>query len=145
MPTFRSLDRPEMEALLARNHVGRLAYSFHDRVDIEPLHYVYADGVLYARTSPGHKLATLAHHRWVALEADEVDGLFDWRSVVVHGAVYLVEPGETPADQATYHRTLARLRELVPALFRDDDPAPHRDVLFRIHVDHMTGRAATST
>lgn len=73
MPTFRPLDRPEMEALLARNHVGRLAFSFHDRVDIEPIHYVYADGVLYARTSPGHKLTTLAHHRWVALEADEVD------------------------------------------------------------------------
>lgn len=144
MPTFRSLDPPEMEALLARHHVGRLAYSFHDDVEIEPIHYVYADGVLYARTAPGHKLHTLEHHRWVAFEVDEVDGLFDWRSVVVHGAVYRVEPGETPSDRATYDRTLARLRELVPALFRADDPAPERTVLFRIHVDRMTGRAATS-
>jgi nitroimidazol reductase NimA-like FMN-containing flavoprotein (pyridoxamine 5'-phosphate oxidase superfamily) len=144
MPTFRSLDQAEMEALLARNHVGRLAYSFHDRVDVEPIHYVYADGVLYARTSPGHKLETLAHNRWVALETDEVEGLFDWRSVVVHGAVYLVEPGELPADRERYERTIARLRELVPELFRADDPAPDRRVLFRIHVDRMTGRAASS-
>jgi nitroimidazol reductase NimA-like FMN-containing flavoprotein (pyridoxamine 5'-phosphate oxidase superfamily) len=144
MPTFRELDQAEMEALLARNHVGRMAYSFHDDVNIEPLHYVFADGVLYARTSVGHKLRTLEHHRWVAFEVDEVEGLYDWRSVVVHGGVYPVEPGETAMGQATYARTLARLRELVPELFTEDDPAPHRTALFRIHVDRMTGRAATN-
>jgi hypothetical protein len=32
----------------------------------------------------------------------------------------------------------------VPDLFGPDDPAPHRTVLFRIHVDRMTGRAASS-
>ena len=52
-PTFRDLDAVEMVDLLARNHVGRLAYSFHDRVDIEPIHYVYADGAFYLRTEPG--------------------------------------------------------------------------------------------
>jgi nitroimidazol reductase NimA-like FMN-containing flavoprotein (pyridoxamine 5'-phosphate oxidase superfamily) len=144
VPSFRSLTRAECDALLARNHVGRLAYSFHDDVNIEPIHYVYADGVLYARTSVGHKLRTLEHHRWVAFEVDEVEGLFDWRSVVVRGSVYVVEPGETAVGRATYARTVARLRELVPALFSDDDPTPHRTVLFRIHVDRMTGRAATT-
>jgi nitroimidazol reductase NimA-like FMN-containing flavoprotein (pyridoxamine 5'-phosphate oxidase superfamily) len=144
MPTFRTLDAAETEALLARTHVGRLAYSFRDEVDIEPIHYVYADGVLYARTSAGHKLLTLGHNRWVAFEVDEVEGLFDWRSVVVHGSVYLVEPGETPQARATYERTCARLRELVPALFTDGDPTPHRAALFRIHPDRMTGRAATA-
>jgi uncharacterized protein len=142
--SYRSLDRHEMEALLTRNHVGRIAYSFHDDVNIEPLHYVYADGVLHARTSPGHKLRTLEHHRWVAFEVDEVDDLFDWRSVVVHGAVYPVEPGLTPTGQLAYERTVARLHELVPAMFAHDDPAPHRTALFRIHVDRMTGRAAST-
>ena len=105
---------------------------------------MYADGVLYARTSAGHKLRTLERHRWVAFEVDEVEGLFDWRSVVVRGGVYPVEPGETPHARATYQRTVARLRELVPALFTDEDPAPHRTALFRIHPDRMTGRAATA-
>lgn len=144
MPEFRTLDATEMDALLARNHVGRLAYSFRGEVDIEPIHYVYADGVLYARTSVGHKLHTLERHRWVAFEVDEVEGLFDWRSVVVRGSVYRVEPGETPQARTTYERTVARLRELVPALFTDEDPAPHRTVLFRIHPDRMTGRAASA-
>lgn len=60
------------------------------------------------------------------------------------GSVYRVEPGATADSRHTYDRTLARLRELVPALFRSDDPTPNRTVLFRLHVDRMTGRAATS-
>jgi nitroimidazol reductase NimA-like FMN-containing flavoprotein (pyridoxamine 5'-phosphate oxidase superfamily) len=47
---FRALDQAEIESLLARNHVGRLAFTFHDHVDIEPVSYVYADGVI-KRTS----------------------------------------------------------------------------------------------
>ena len=35
-PMFRDLDATEATALLARNHVARIAYGFHDRVDIEP-------------------------------------------------------------------------------------------------------------
>lgn len=92
MPEFRTLDAVELEALLARNHVGRLAYRLHDEVNIEPSHSVYADGVLYVRTSAGHILALLEHRGWVAFEVDEVQGLFDWRSVVVHGSVAVPHP-----------------------------------------------------
>jgi nitroimidazol reductase NimA-like FMN-containing flavoprotein (pyridoxamine 5'-phosphate oxidase superfamily) len=81
-PTFRELSATEMHELLARNHVGRIAYSFHDRVDIEPISYVFADDAFYMRTEPGSKLATLAHAPWAAFEVDEIRGPFDWRSVV---------------------------------------------------------------
>jgi len=81
------LDRDEIVALLSRNHVGRIAFSMHDRVDIQPIHYVYSDGWLYGRTSHGAKFATLMKNRWVAFEVDEVTTLFDWTSAVVHGAV----------------------------------------------------------
>lgn len=57
-----------------RNRVGRLAFSFRDRVDIEPLHYVFRGGWLYGRPSPGSKLQTLRHNPWVAFEVDEIDG-----------------------------------------------------------------------
>jgi hypothetical protein len=76
-PTFRDLDTAEAHQILARNHVGRIAYSFHDRVDIEPISYVYADGVIYLRTTVGSKLTTLARAPWVAFDVDEVVGPFD--------------------------------------------------------------------
>ena len=53
---FLELDQPEIEAILARNYVGRLAFTFRDKVDIEPLSYAYADGVVNFRTAPGTKL-----------------------------------------------------------------------------------------
>ena len=142
-PRIRSLSRAEIDAILARNHVGRVAYSLHDRVDIEPIHYVYGEGVLYGRTSAGSKLTTLKHRPWVAFEVDETEDLFDWRSVVVHGAMYGVEDGEDAAEHRTYARTLERVRSLVPEALLDDDPVPQRSVLFRIHVDKATGREAT--
>lgn len=79
---FRELSRDETEALLSRNKVGRLAFSVHDRVDIQPIHYVYERGWIYGRTSEGEKITTLEHNRWVAFEVDEVEDILDRKSVV---------------------------------------------------------------
>jgi uncharacterized protein len=144
-PTFRELSREECDALLARNHVGRVAFSFHDRVDLEPVHYVYAEGWLNGRTAMGAKVAVLRHHPWVAFEVDEVEGLFDWRSVVVHGVVEMPAADGSPADRDAYERILAHIREVLPSAFSDADPAPERILPFRIHVDTISGRAATTT
>lgn len=138
-PSFRALDKAESHAILARNHVGRIAYSFHDRVDIEPIHYVYDGGWIYGRTSPGTKLATLSHHRWVAFEVDEVEGPFDWRSVVVHGTVYWLT---SDASQADVETGLSLLRSFLPETLTEVDPTPFRTVLFRLSVSEITGRCA---
>ncbi|MDQ6827693.1 MAG: pyridoxamine 5'-phosphate oxidase family protein, partial [Gemmatimonadota bacterium] len=130
----------ESRALLARHHVGRIAFSFHDRVDIQPIHYVFDDQWLYGRTSPGTKFATLAHHPWCAFEVDEVRDLFDWDSVVVKGHVELLDPEITSSDACD--RALELMRTLVPATFTERDPAPHRSILFRIHLSELTGRSA---
>ncbi|CAN5229344.1 hypothetical protein BH09GEM1_BH09GEM1_45550 [soil metagenome] len=42
-PVSVYVTRDEIETLLARNNVGRIAYAVQDRVDIEPINYVYAD------------------------------------------------------------------------------------------------------
>jgi nitroimidazol reductase NimA-like FMN-containing flavoprotein (pyridoxamine 5'-phosphate oxidase superfamily) len=143
-PTFRDMDMREANDLLARNHVGRIAYSFHDRVDIEPISYVFADGAIYMRTELGSKLATLAHAPWVAFEVDEVEGPFDWRSVVAHGTVYVLHETGTPTEQATYRLALQRVREIVPSALHEDDPVPSRRVLLRVQPAQITGRAASS-
>jgi uncharacterized protein len=144
-PTFRVLDADECRALLTEQQVGRLAYSHKDHVDIEPIHFVYVDGWIYGRTAPGSKLRTLAKNRWVAFEVDEIRGLFEWRSVVVHGALYLLDRHEGGAQQSAWDAAVAALRRLIPDALDADDPTPERRIVFRIHVDQLTGRAATST
>ena len=140
VPVFRDLDFSEIEAMLKDHSYGRLAFTFRDRVDIEPIHYVYEHGWLVCRTSPGTKLTQLSHHPWVAFEIDEARGLFDWRSVVVKGTVYFA----TELDSAeTWHAAVEVIRRLVPTALTDSDPMPGRNVIFRIHIDEMHGRAAS--
>ncbi len=146
-PEFRKLTDGESRALLERNHVGRLAYSFKDRVGITPLHYVYSEGFLYGRTGPwytikpGVKQSALLHNQWVAFEVDEVEDLFSWRSVVVHGAFHSLLP-DYPEDQELRDHAIELLRTIIPATFREHDPTPFRDMLFRIEVQEMAGREA---
>lgn len=142
-PRFETLTHNECEAVLARNNVGRLAFSFHDRVDIEPIHYVFADGWLYGRTSQGSTLATLRHSHWVAFEVDEIEAVFQWRSVVVHGAFYPLSPDGPALEATAWERAIDLLRQLVPETWTSADPVAFRTVVFRIHIDAMTGRAAT--
>jgi hypothetical protein len=122
--------------------VGRLAYVVHGQVGIVPIHYVHADGWLYGRTAAGEKLAALRSHPWVAFEVDEVRGTFDWRSVVVRGAFYRLTREGPGAERARWQRAAEAIRTFIPEAFGPDDPTPERDVLFRIHVGEVTGRAA---
>ena len=142
-PRFRALDRGECTAILARNHVGRIAHAHAGRVDIEPLNYVYHDGWLYGRTSLGGRLAA-ADAAWapVAFEVDEVEEFFRWRSVVVHGGFYtMVDDGEALHD-AEWWQGVQLLRRLIPATFTAADPVAFRTVVFRMAVQEVTGREA---
>jgi len=144
-PTFRDLAPSDVDALLARNHVGRIAYSFHDRVDIEPISYVHADGVVYFRTALGSKLATIAHAPWVAFEVDEVSGPFDWRSVVAHGTVYVLEDAGSSITRAAYRLAVQHLRSLIPHALDAEDPTPDRTIVLRMELASVTGREARSS
>ena len=142
-PRIRALGTAECERLLARNTVGRIAFALHDRVDVQPIHYVYEAGWLYGRTSEGAKLTTLAHNQWMAFEVDEVRGVFDWASVVVRGSFYRIDADGPPSQRAAAAHAVDLLRRIVPETFEADDPVDFRTVLFRISVGTITGRVAT--
>jgi uncharacterized protein len=143
--SFRTLSADECQTLLAAHHVGRLAYAYKQRVDIEPLHYV-ADGEwLYLRTASGSKVSMLEHQPWVALEVDEVHGLFDWQSVVVHGSVQVLDPHDGVDAEARWQHAVDTFRRIVPQAFADGDPTPQRDVMLRVHMSHVEGRSASAT
>lgn len=144
-PMFRELTHAECEEVLRRNHVGRLAFSFHDRVSIEPLHYAFDAGWIYGRTSRGGKIAPILHNHWIAFEVDETQGTFDWHSVVAHGALFFLDAGGTAAEQDARARGLELLRAVVPGTGTEQDPVPDRTLVFRIHAEELTGRAASSS
>jgi len=110
-PRFRELTTEERHALLARHHVGRMAFTLHDRVAIEPISYVSDGEWIFGRTSVGTKLATL-YHAWCALETDDVRDMFDRDTVVVKGTFCILDPEEGSPD--TYRRAQRLVHKLVP-------------------------------
>jgi uncharacterized protein len=132
----------EAEALLERNHLGRLAYAFRDHVDIRPLGYIFRDGWIFGRTEPGVKIETLLHHRWIAFQVDEIQDQWNWSSVVVQGAFHVLEPDAPGEEGRVRKRALAALSEAFEGLFGPEDPASHRTVLFGIAPQEIVGRRA---
>ena len=143
-PLIEVLSVPQSEEILARNRVGRLAFSFRGRVNVVPVHFVYEKGWVYGRTAPGGKLLQILRNRRVAFEVDEHAALFDWRSVVVHGGVQLLNPADGPEGKARWEHAVQAFRQIVPAAFGPGDPTPHRDVMLRVHISHIEGRTATA-
>ena len=45
-PMVRELDRSDIERVLRRNGVGRIAYVLEQRVDVEPIHFAFVGGKL---------------------------------------------------------------------------------------------------
>ena len=142
-PTFREMDESECLELIARNHVGRVAYARGNHIDLEPIHYVYSDGWLYGRTSAGKKIEMTGYSWWpVAFEVDEVEDLFRWRSVVVHGGFYTIPPDGSGHEVEEWTKGVGLLRTLVPQTFTEDDPVPWRTIVFRIAVQEVRGKEA---
>ena len=143
-PLFRELSAEESEALVRRNHVGRLAFSFRDIVDIRPIHYVFEGKWIFGRTSSGEKLLTLQHNQWVAFEVDEVEGLLNWQSVVVRGTFYPLKNQGSVHDVRLYEAGINAIRSFALDAFTDHDPLGFRSELFGISVDSVTGRSCST-
>jgi hypothetical protein len=71
-----------------------------------------------------------------------VQGSFDWESVVVKGPF---SPQHSAFAGWNYDQAVAALRRLIPGTLTDDDPTPHRNVVFAIHASEIFGRRSTST
>jgi nitroimidazol reductase NimA-like FMN-containing flavoprotein (pyridoxamine 5'-phosphate oxidase superfamily) len=140
-PIVRVLDAAQSETLLARNRVGRIAYSQQNRVEIEPIHFVYDAPWIFARTSAKAQLLSLSPGSWCAFETDEVRGLWDWESVVVKGPLSLHDWPDAGWD---HHRGVSALRRLLPTALTVYDPTPHRDTVFAIHISEISGRSCVS-
>jgi nitroimidazol reductase NimA-like FMN-containing flavoprotein (pyridoxamine 5'-phosphate oxidase superfamily) len=141
-PSVRSLSDPEARALLTGAHVGRLGYLRGTGVDIEPVTYTAEGDWIFGRTGVGGKTSALATRPTCAFEVDVVSGPFDWKSVVVQGSFYLLDP--EAGSPALYDRALASVRALVPDAFSANDPAPLHTMLFGMYVGSVTGRASES-
>lgn len=141
-PQFLVLAPKECAAVLERNHTGRIAFLREGRVDIEPVGYVARGNWIFVRSAYGAKLEAFAHNPYVAFEVDEVDGPFDWRSVVAQGTIYMLPADGAPIEQKEFERAVKALRTIMPHALTQSDPVPERVFVYGLHVDRLSGRMA---
>ena len=141
-PRIGALNARQMEFVLRRNHVGRVAFVSDARMELQPIHYVFHDGAIYGRTSFGTKYLNFLLRPEVVFEVDEATGLFDWRSVIVRGELTILRSRGPLSESVAYWNGVAAVRTLSPEAFTERDPMPKRSVLFRIRPTSITGREA---
>jgi len=134
----------QVEYVLARNCVARVAFQHDGRVELLPVHYVYVNGAIVGRIAVGARYLQWLVVSDVVIEVDEVRGLFDWRSVVMRGKLSLLSARGSDADRAAYNRALNAIRSLIPAAFTENDPTPDRRFVFRVDPTEVSGREATT-
>jgi nitroimidazol reductase NimA-like FMN-containing flavoprotein (pyridoxamine 5'-phosphate oxidase superfamily) len=144
-PRFRQLSTREIEEVLRRNNIGRIAYARPDRqIEIRQINYVFDGDWIFGRTSWSEKIEHLTRYWWAAFAVDEVDGIFDWRSVTINGGLYRLEPEGNEHEVERYWRAVNALRRIIPETLTPDDPVPFRNLILGLAVQEVHGRAATS-
>src|SRR5437763_7311925 len=128
-PRFDRLSDAELRDVVQRNCFGRIAFTHKGVVDIDPISYVADDARLFFRSAPGAKLEAFAHEPYVAFEIDEIEGPYDWRSVVLHGTIYRLTGDESRVGRHSYERAVAALQEVAPKAFTSADPTPEREIV----------------
>jgi nitroimidazol reductase NimA-like FMN-containing flavoprotein (pyridoxamine 5'-phosphate oxidase superfamily) len=128
---IHELHPDEIESVLHRHHVGRLACVLAGEPYLVPITYTYQDRFIYGHTLPGQKLDAMRAEPRVSFEVDERWETDVWRSVVVRG---VFEELTTENDQDV---ALAALHGVFP----DASRAMEGGVLFRIRPTATTGRA----
>ncbi|MEP6622774.1 MAG: pyridoxamine 5'-phosphate oxidase family protein [bacterium] len=141
-PVLSSLTADQCRSVLDGSHVGRVAYQNGRLINVEPVHYACAGRWILMRSAEGAAIEAFAHNPYVTFEVDEVDALFDWRSVVAHGAIVRLDDAGAQVDHQMFIHALEALRSFMPDTQAFDDPTALRQTTYGLYIDQLKGRRA---
>jgi nitroimidazol reductase NimA-like FMN-containing flavoprotein (pyridoxamine 5'-phosphate oxidase superfamily) len=141
------LDAAEIENLLARQVLGRIACHADDRTYIVPISYVYDGTYVYAHAKEGMKINMMRKNPKVCFEVDEMKDMANWKSVVAWGEYEeLIQKKErNDALKKLVDRILPIVSSETTHLsphwpFPSDDMSNMKGIVFQIKLNEKTGR-----
>jgi nitroimidazol reductase NimA-like FMN-containing flavoprotein (pyridoxamine 5'-phosphate oxidase superfamily) len=132
------LSQEECYELLRGGRVARLGCIADGEPYVVPINYAFEGDSAYVHSLPGRKVLALRDNPRACLQVDDIRDEFAWRSVLAFGR-YEELTGAADRARAT-NLLLALFPKLTPveSLIADDAAAP-KPVIFRIHVERVTG------
>jgi nitroimidazol reductase NimA-like FMN-containing flavoprotein (pyridoxamine 5'-phosphate oxidase superfamily) len=142
------LTTEEIESLISGNFTARIGCCAAGKVYVVPVTYIYSNGDIISHTNEGLKVRMMRENPEVCIEIDEVEDIFNWRSVVAWG-IYQELRG--PEAESAFQAIYEKLDEIIQ---RDISRHPHtrektlhnRDIsidstiVYKIKLTHKTGR-----
>jgi nitroimidazol reductase NimA-like FMN-containing flavoprotein (pyridoxamine 5'-phosphate oxidase superfamily) len=136
-----ALSREEACTLLNEQRVGHLGCTYDGGPYVVPVNYVFDGENIYVHSLPGRKLAALRANPKACLQVDAVVDEYRWRSAIAFGTYAdVTDPVER---DAAMNLLLERFPQLTPVESVPVHDGQSSVVVFRIHVDEVTGVAET--
>jgi len=147
---IHELTAADCEALLARTNLGRLACSRDNQPYIIPVSYSFDPYThsLYCFSTLGQKIQWMRLNPRVCVEVDEIIDRFHWTTVLVMGRYE--ELGDSPPNNSARQRAQRLFEERdtwwLPGAGKLAGSTEHgQPVIYRIHIDKVSGRRAART
>lgn len=146
---IHEMSRAECQELLARTNVGRLACAHDNQPYVVPINFAFHGEYFYGFTTLGQKVEWMRSNPLVCVEVDEVMNHNQWTSIIAFGRYEeLPDRPEFEHDRNRAHSFLQkRAMWWEPACISQehrDQPHSLTPIVYRIHIDHMTGHRSNS-
>jgi nitroimidazol reductase NimA-like FMN-containing flavoprotein (pyridoxamine 5'-phosphate oxidase superfamily) len=140
------LNEQQIEDLLSKQIVGRIACHNEDLVYLFPISYAYDQNSIYARGFEGMKLDIMRKNPNVCFEADDITDMANWQSVISWGKFEELKNGQRETGlRILLHRHLPLSSSITTHLgkawpFSMHDLEKITGIVFRISLTKKTGR-----
>lgn len=147
---INEMTKTEINALLSRASIGRLACARDDHPYIVPLRFAYHSVFLYSFTTVGRKVEWMRNNPHVCVAFDEIDATNRWQSVIVNGLYEELSSDPSHVDaRATAHHLLSASAEwwqpgYAKTVIRESE-RPLEPIFFRISILETSGHKAVKT
>ncbi len=141
------LSNTEINNILSSQAVGRIAGAADNKPYIVPVTYRFDGKYIYGQTNEGMKLELFRKNPTVCFEVDTMTDMRNWQSVVVFGKFEELAGEEASvAERILFGRIFSLMTKSTihsqghEVTSEVCDKTRMKQVIYRIHIDKITGR-----
>lgn len=141
------LSPTECAEILQRTTFGRLACAKDGQPYVVPVQFSFdlERGCVYGFSTVGQKVQWMRDNPLVCLEVEDIADKTHWQTVIVFGRYEEIQdsPEEAEARDRAQRLFQQRPEWWLPAAAKVGSRERHAVVVYRIHIDRVTGRKAS--